>query len=260
MTIDRIRELAETVDTAAMSATQIAMLTIADAGISIEDAYAIQEASVLRRLERGEALVGMKLGLTSRAKMEQVGVHEPILGHLTSTMVLNDGGVIRVQEHCHPRAEPEIAFVMAEDLYGPVTPAQALQAVAGASAAIEIIDSRYKDFKFTLPDVIADNTSASRFVLGSDLVPCDLLNLGNLGIVFEVNGRIAEIGSSAAVLDNPARALAELANMLARRGKYIEAGQVVLSGGATAAVSLNPGDRVRVVVDEIGTAEFSVAS
>lgn len=260
MTSDMIRELAEIVDSAAMNAEEIPMLTPRYPELTIEDAYAVQEASVLRRLERGEALVGMKLGLTSRAKMEQVGVHEPIIGHLTTSMVLNDGGVIGLGDFCHPRAEPEVAFVLAEDLYGPVTPAQALGAVLGVAAAIEIIDSRYKDFKFTLPDVVADNTSASRFVLGSNVIPVDLVNLGNLGIVFEVNGAIAEIGSSAAVLEHPARALAELANMMARRGKYLEAGQIILSGGATAAVVLKPGDHVRAVIDEIGTAEFSVAS
>lgn len=259
MTSDQIRELAEIVDGAAFHATEIGMLTLQYPELTLDDAYAIQDASVRRRMERGEMLVGMKLGLTSRAKMEQVGVHEPILGHLTTSMVVNDGGVISLGELCHPRAEPEVAFILAEDLYGPVTPAQALGAVAGVCAAIEIIDSRYKDFKFALPDVVADNTSASRFVLGSNVVPPDLVNLGNLGIIFEVNGKIVEIGSSAAVLEHPARALAELATMLARRGKYLEAGQVILSGGATAAVALAAGDRVRAVIDELGSVEIVVA-
>jgi 2-oxo-3-hexenedioate decarboxylase len=173
-------------------------------------------------------------------------------------MIVNDGGTVRLEEHCHPRVEPEIAFILREDLRGPVTPVQALAAVSGACAALEVIDSRYRDFKFTLPDVIADNTSAARFVLGSALMPVHGLNLGNLGIIFEVNGEIVETGSSAAVLDHPARSLAELANMLARRGDYLRAGQIILSGGATAAVPLNAGDHIRVMVEEIGTAELRV--
>jgi 2-oxo-3-hexenedioate decarboxylase len=200
----------------------------------------------------------MKMGLTSRAKMEQMGVHEPIYGHLTSSMIVNDGGVIRLSELCHPRVEPEVAFIMKEDLRGPVTPAQALRAVAGACAALEVIDSRFKDFKFTLPDVIADNTSASRFVLGSELVSVDGVNLGNLGMIMEINGAIVEIGSSAAIYEHPARSLAELANMLARRGEHLMAGQIILTGGATAAVAVKEGDRVRLVVEELGTAEFRV--
>jgi 2-oxo-3-hexenedioate decarboxylase len=235
------------------------MLTAGEPDLTIDNAYLVQEASIALRLARGERLVGMKMGLTSRAKMEQMGVHEPIYGRLTSSMILNDGAVLDLSGLCHPRIEPEVAFIMKRDLVGPVTPAQALDAVAGVCAALEIIDSRYRDFKFTLPDVVADNTSAIAFVLGSRLMPHDAADIGNLGIVMEVNGKIVETGSSAAIYEHPARSLAELANMLARRGGRIEAGQIVLSGGATAAIPLNPGDRVRVEIDEIGSAEVRAA-
>lgn len=255
----RIQQLAGIVDNAAMNLQEIDMLTLEEPGLTIEHAYSVQEASVGLRLERGEGLVGMKMGLTSRAKMEQMGVHEPIYGRLTSSMILNDGAVIRMSECLHPRIEPEVAFVMGKDLAGPVTPVQALEAVSGVCAALEIIDSRYRDFKFTLPDVIADNTSAIRFVLGSMLVQARKVNLGNLGIVMSVNGKIVETGSSAAVLDHPARSLAELANMLARRGERLLAGQIVLSGGATAAIPLKAGDHVRVEIEEIGSAEVRIA-
>jgi 2-oxo-3-hexenedioate decarboxylase len=258
MTSDRIQQLAEIVDNAAINLTEIGMLTADEPELTIERAYDVQGASIARRLGRGERLVGMKMGLTSRAKMEQMGVHEPIYGRLTSSMVLADGGTVRLAELVHPKIEPEVAFIMKRDLRGPVTPAQALDAVAGVCAALEIIDSRYKDFKFTLPDVIADNTSAVLFVLGSTLIPADRVNLGNLGIVMEVNGSIVETGSSAAIYEHPARSLAELANMLARRGEWLEAGQVVLAGGATAAIPLRSGDHVRVEIDEIGSAEVMV--
>lgn len=259
MTNERIAELAAIVDNAAMNLTEIDMLTAGEPGLAMAEAYAVQRASVALRVARGERLVGMKMGLTSRAKMEQMGVHEPIYGCLTSSMVMNDGAVLRLAETIHPRIEPEVAFILADDLEGPVTPAQALAAVGGVCAALEIIDSRYKDFKFTLPDVVADNTSAVRFVLGAEYAAPEYVNLGNLGIVFEINGVIVETGSSAAVLDNPARSLAELANMLARRGERLEAGQIILSGGATAAYPIKAGDWVRVTIDEIGTAEVRVA-
>lgn len=259
MTEEQILRHAETVDVAAHTATAIPMLSRDGNAIAIDDAYAIQSASIDRRIARGDVIVGMKMGLTSRAKMEQVGVHEPIYGVLTATMIVNDGGTIRLDELCHPRVEPEIAFILDRDLHGPVTPVQALAAVSGVCAALEVIDSRYRDFKFTLPDVVADNTSAARFVLGSTSVPADRVNLGNLGIIFEINGVVVETGSSAAVFDHPARSLAELANMLARRGQHLRAGQVVLSGGATAAFELSAGDHVRAVIEDLGTVELRVA-
>ncbi len=258
MNNDRIQQLARIVDNAAISRTEIGMLTAEEPELTIDEAYIVQEASIARRLERGERLVGMKMGLTSRAKMEQMGVHEPIYGMLTSSMVLNDGAVVGLGDFIHPRIEPEIAFVLNDDLHGPVTPAQALDAVGGVCAALEIIDSRYKNFQFTLPDVIADNTSAVAYVLGSTLVQAKKINLGNLGIVMSVNGKVVQTGTSAAIYEHPARSLAELATMLARRGEYLRAGQVVLSGGATAAIALNPGDHVCVEIDEVGSAELRV--
>ena len=188
MNKERIKELAGIVDDAAANAREIGMLTADEADLSIAEAYLIQRQSVQRRLKRGERLVGMKMGLTSRAKMEQVGVNEPIYGHLTSTMIVLDGGTVDLAGLCHPRVEPEIAFIIGEDLRGPITTVQALDAVAGVCAALEVIDSRYKDFKFKLPDVIADNTSASKFVLGSRLVAAHEVNLGNLGIIDRGNG------------------------------------------------------------------------
>jgi 2-oxo-3-hexenedioate decarboxylase len=259
MVFSRIEECSALLDSAALERREVDMLTLSESGLTIEHAYNVQEQLVARRLSRGEQLVGMKMGLTSRAKMEQVGVHEPIFGRLTDAMRLSDGGTIVMDELIHPKIEPEIAFILGEELSGPVTPAEALRAVAGVCVALEVIDSRFRDFKFTLPDVIADNTSASRFVLGSTLVDARELNLGNLGIIFEVNGVVRETASSAAVLDNPARSLAELANMLARRGETLQSGAIILSGGATAAVELKRGDRVRAIIEDIGSAEAITA-
>jgi len=254
-----IVRLGSWVDDAAVNARLIPMLIKDEGEIALEDAYLIQRHSIERRQLRGDGLVGMKMGLTSKAKMEQVGVHEPIYGHLTRTMQLDDGGVLKRSEHCHPRTEPEIAFVLYDDLEGPVTPSQALNAVAYVCCALEIIDSRYEDFKFTLSDVVADNASSSRFVLGNVHRRPDEIDLGNLGMVLEHNGEVVQTGSSAAILDHPAASLAALANMLAPLGEKLSAGMVVLAGAATAAIHVHPGDHVKVSVDQLGSCGFTVA-
>lgn len=260
MTEEKKRELAELVDEAAREGRTIEQLTAREDGLDVATAYEVQRMSMERRLARSERVVGMKMGLTSRAKMEQVGVHEPIYGHLTDGMVVRDGETISMEGRCHPRAEPEVAFIMDRPIAGKVSDAEAVSAVRGVTAAIEIIDSRYENFSFTLPDVVADNTSASGFILGNHVVPIGDLNLGNLGITLEVNGEVAETGSSAAIYDHPVRSLVELIHMLSRVGSGLNAGDIVLAGAATAAVHLKPGDHVRALVEELGTAQFFVST
>ena len=247
-----ISRLATIVDDAAMNTTPITMLTKDAGDFGFENAYKIQRASMALRAARGDGLVGMKMGLTSIAKMQQMGVHEPIYGHLTKSMRLEDGGTIIKSNHCHPRIEPEVAFLMKRDLEGKVTPAEALAATDGVCAALEIIDSRYENFKFTLPDVVADNASSTKFILGSVVKSHNDLDLGNLGMVLEQNGEMVQTGSSAAIYEHPARSLAKLSEMLSKVGEKIHAGHIVLAGGATAAVALNQGDVIRLRVDALG--------
>lgn len=218
--------------------------------LSLHDAYAVQRTLLALREEDGERLVGWKMGLTSRAKMQQMNVHEPILGFLTDRMLLSDGDTLDLSTLQQPRVEPEICFVMGADLVGPVTPAQALAAVKGVCAALEVLDSRYKEFKFTLTNVVADNASAAHIVLGSALALAD--DLSCLGIVLECDGRVIETASSAAIYDHPARSLAALVNMIAPR--TLRAGDIVMSGGATQAVALGGYRSVRVSVERVGSA------
>ena len=253
---DQIDAFAARLDDAVLSTTPTPKLT-ATTSFSLSDAYVIQRAGIALRKLRGDDLVGMKMGLTSRAKMVQMGVEVPIYGHLTKSMILDDGGVVRRAHHIHPRVEPEVAYILKHDLEGPVTPAQALLAVDGCCCALELIDSRYEKFQFTLEDVVADNGSSSRFVLGNVIKPREF-DCGNLGMVLEKNGVTAEIGSSAAIYEHPARSLAALANQLALVGEKLHAGQIVMTGGATAAIALEVGDVVRVRVDGLGSAGFSV--
>jgi 2-oxo-3-hexenedioate decarboxylase len=254
---DDVDALARILDRATENARPVPKLT-ATVSLSIDDAYAVQRAGVALRRLRGDVLVGMKMGLTSRAKMQQMGVPVPIYGHLTRHMILEDGGTVQRSAHIHPRVEPEVAFLLGRDLEGPVTPAQALLAVDGVCCALELIDSRYENFQFTLPDVVADNGSSSRFVLGSVVRSRDF-DTGNLGMVLMKNGVLAECGSSAAIYEHPARSLAALANQLAPLGERLHAGAIVMTGGATAAIALASGDHVRVDVQGLGSAEFFVA-
>ena len=254
----KLDAFASRVDQAARTIQPITKLTAEAPELDFEDAYLIQRKSMDLRFERGEELVGMKMGLTSVAKMKQVGVHEPIYGHLTDTMMGSDGETLMRADYIHPRAEPEIAFLIGDRLMGPVTPAQAMLCVEGICAAIEIIDSRFENFEFKLPDVVADNASSSRFILGSEVFAPHEVDISNMGVVFEVNGEVRQVGSTAAIYEHPARSLATLANMLAKHGEDIPPGSVVLAGAATAAEFVHPGDHVCLRVDGLGSVRLFV--
>ncbi|WP_433282994.1 2-keto-4-pentenoate hydratase [Micromonospora sp. CA-244673] len=252
-----IAGIAEKLGAAADTATAIPQLA-AETGLDVDAAYAVQEALLQRRLDRGERLVGLKMGLTSKAKMAQVGVDEVIWGRLTDSMRVPDGGTVDVAGFIHPRVEPEVAFLL-DRLPEPGEPVGAFtRAVRAVAPAIELIDSRYANFTFSLPDVVADNTSAAAFVVGPwSPVP---EGLDNLGVLLEIDGRVAQVGSTAAILGDPRRALDEGIRLAGRHGVRLRKGWVFLAGAATAAVPLRPGAHVRAVVEKLGTASLKAAS
>lgn len=252
-----ISALARTVDDAAREGKAIAQISD-KTPITLEEGYAVQAAAFSRRLARGERQIGVKMGFTSRAKMVQMGIDDMIWGRLSDRMLVEDGGEIDLKNYVHPRVEPEIAFLLGAPLEGPVTATQALAAVEAVAPAMEIIDSRYRNFKFSLADVVADNCSSSGFVLGAWQSPD--ADLSNLGMVMEFNGRPVQIGSSAAILGHPVRSLAAAARLSTEAGARLEAGWIVMAGGATAAEALSPGIHVRNLVQELGFAAFSVAA
>jgi 2-oxo-3-hexenedioate decarboxylase len=252
-----IEKTALAVDEAARSATAIPQFS-SSMDITVDEAYQVQALSLEQRYKRGERQIGIKMGLTSRAKMVQVGVDEVIWGRLTDAMLVDDGGEIDIANYVHPRAEPEIAFLMKKSLSGLVSPAQALAAVEAIAPAIEIIDSRYQNFKFSLADVVADNSSSSGFVMGPWARPDT--DTSNLGVVFEFDGRPVQIGSTAAILGNPARSLAAGSRMLGAQGLSVEAGWIVMAGGVTAAEALRPGVHVSNTVENLGRVGFTVRS
>ncbi|WP_070156809.1 2-keto-4-pentenoate hydratase [Sphingobium phenoxybenzoativorans] len=252
-----IDDLARTVDEAARTATEITQLAESHS-LTVDEAYAIQALSMRQRFERGEKLIGMKMGLTSRAKMQQMGVSDVIWGRLTDAMRVEDGDAIEFEKFVHPRVEPEIAFILKRPLEGRVTLLEAMNAIEAVAPAMEIIDSRYRNFKFSLPDVIADNSSSSAFVLGPWNSPST--DISNLGMAMQINGRAVQIGSSAAILGHPGRSLAAASRLVAASGLRLEAGWIIMAGGATAAEKLLPGMAVRLDVERIGRTAFSVSS
>lgn len=245
--------LAERLDEAQRSATATPQLV---EPINLEDAYAVQKASMARRYARGERRIGIKMGFTSRAKMVQMGINEMIWGRLTEAMLMEDGGTIDFARFVHPRVEPEIAFLLAHPLPGKVTPMAALAAVAGIAPALEIIDSRYENFKFSLTDVVADNSSSSALVVGPWSSPA--IDFSNLGMILEIDGAARQIGSTAAILGHPIRSLVAAARLAEAAGEPLQAGDIVMAGGATAAEALSPGQHVRLSAQTLGTAEFRV--
>jgi 2-keto-4-pentenoate hydratase len=222
--------------------------------LSAADGYRIQRALLELFRARGARIVGKKTGLTSRAKQVAMGVPEAIYGYVLDVHLLREGQPVRMAELIHPRVEPELAFIMGERVQGPgVTTPQVLAATRAVVPALEVIDSRYRDFKFRLADVIADNCSASRVVLGATEVPLTGLDLRLQGMVLEKNGVLADTGTGAAVLGHPASAVAWLANKLAEVGECLEPGDLVLPGSPVEALFVAPGDEVRATFDRVGS-------
>lgn len=252
-----VAALAARVDEAARVGSAIAQLTADHPDLDVTEAYEIQRLSIARRCARGEKSIGLKMGLTSRAKMRQVGVDEVIWGRLTDAMRIDEGDEIGLAGRVHPRVEPEIAFLLKRSLEGRVSPAEALAAVEAIVPAMEVIDSRYRDFRFNLADVVADNASSSGLVLGGAVSP-HAIDVGNLGIVMSFDGRAAQVGSSAAILGHPLRALTAAARLATEAGGRLEAGSIVLAGAATEAVPLRPGVHVRTTIAGLGAVAFSV--
>jgi 2-oxo-3-hexenedioate decarboxylase len=222
--------------------------------LDLATAYEVQSETLRRRQARGERIVGVKLGLTSRAKQKRMGIDVPLTAWLTDAMVLPAGEPVPQSELIHPRVEPELVFVLGERLEGPgVTAAQALSAVELVYGGAEIIDSRYRDFTFTLPDVIADNASSGAYVTGPVGLRPDELDLSLEAVMLEVDGAIVDSATGAAVQGHPAQALALAVNDLGRRGVALEAGWVVLTGGMTDAVFAPPGTTVGCHFTNLGS-------
>ncbi|HWD03305.1 MAG TPA: fumarylacetoacetate hydrolase family protein [Amycolatopsis sp.] len=247
-----VAEWAARLDDAATGRKPIGPLT-GEGLDGVETAYRVQNELVRLRVARGERLVGGKLGLTSKAKQRAMGVDKPLYGLVTSGMARPSGTRLALSELVHPRVEPEVAFVLGQALEGPdVTIADVLAATRHVCPALDVIDSRYEGFAFKHLDAIADNASSAVFALGDDFSPPPP-ELTLTGCVLEVDGQVIESAAGAAVMGQPAAAVAFMANQLALRGGRLEAGWVVLSGGLTAPVPLKPGGTVSATISGLGS-------
>ncbi|MFA5121038.1 fumarylacetoacetate hydrolase family protein [Zavarzinia sp.] len=231
----------------------VAPLTSRGFPITIDDAYAIQKAFLGHRIGPANAVVGKKIGVTSRPVQSMLGVTQPDFGLLLADMAVPERGDIPMSTMIQPRAEGEIGFVLKRDLIGPgITNADVLRATEGVIACLEIVDSRITDWKIAIQDTVADNASCGVFVLGDRLVDPATLDLALAGMVIEKNGRIVGTGAGAATLDSPVNAVAWLANTLGARGIPLKAGEVILSGSLAALIPVTAGDAICVTIQGIG--------
>lgn len=254
METNLINELGDQLYNALLTQTPLEPLTARYADLSIEDAYAIQQRMIGRRLHAGEKVVGKKIGVTSKAVMNMLGVHQPDFGHMLDGMIFGDGDAIAASTLIQPKAEGEIAFVLGKDLVGPgISAADVLAATKGVMACFEIVDSRIRDWKIKIQDTVADNASCGVFVLGDRMVNPRDVDLRNCGMVLEKNGEIVVTGAGAATMGSPVNAVVWLANTLGRLGIPLKAGEVILSGALGAMVPVQAGDNLRVTMGGIGT-------
>lgn len=250
-------KIAQMLDLAACQVEAVNQLSSSGDTISLEQAYEIQKLLIKERCLRGEKVIGIKMGFTSREKMLQMGVNDLIWGQLTDAMQITEGGQIELPGYVHPRIEPELAFLLKRPLAGEVTLSDAMQAVEAVAPAMEIIDSRYKNFQFSLEDVVADNASSSGFVLGAWQPVCT--NMDNLDMALTINGKLQASGSSAAILGNPYQSLCHAARLSEAASITLKEGWIVLAGAATAAFALAAGMHVKAEVEKLGQVTCSVA-
>ena len=224
----------------------------------VDGAYAVQTLNTEFWLEQGRRIVGRKIGLTSRAVQQQLGVDQPDFGVLFEDMELPNDGMLDPGRVIQPKAEAEVALILAKDLpNGAASMADILNATDSAVAAIEIVDSRIKDWKITFADTVADNGSSAFFVLGPERKSLKGLDLYTCGMALEVDGAIMSIGAGAACLGHPLLAACWLANALAERGNPLRAGDVVLTGALGPMVAITPGQSVQAKIGGLGSVGFT---
>ncbi|MCU1546743.1 MAG: 2-keto-4-pentenoate hydratase [Homoserinimonas sp.] len=240
------------------SGIPIAPLTTTDPGLTVEGAYAVQMHQVTQWKRTGRQVIGYKVGLTSKAMQQQLGVDQPDFGHLFDDMMLDAAAPVSLDRYIAPRIEPEISFVLSKSLRGPgLTIDEVADAVDHAVISLEIIDSRIAEWKITLADTIADNASSGAVLTGSGTAVLGSIDLGALPVTMQHNGIVVGQGVGAAVLGNPLEGVLWLANTLGELGQTLEAGSLIMAGSITAAVSIRPGDTVRATFGQMGDIEVT---
>ncbi len=254
LTSENIQDLGAELHRAWAGATAIDPLIQRYPDLSITDAYAVQLAMVAHRIDAGQRVVGKKIGVTSKVVMEMLKVNQPDFGHLLSDMAHADGAAISLARFIAPRAEGEIAFVMASDVLGPgLTNAEVLRHIDCVMPCLEIVDSRIRDWQISIADTIADNGSSGAFVLGDRQAHPAALDLRNIGMVLQKNGEIVGTGAGAAAMGHPLTCVTWLANQLGTFGIPLQAGEVILSGSLSIMFPVQPGDSIDMTLSGLGS-------
>lgn len=254
-----MKSIVETIYDAQNGAYEILKVTETHKNFSVEEAYGYQRQLIDKYLSQGSRLTGYKMGLTSREKMVQMGIDAPIYGVLLDEMDIKEENLC-FNQLIHPKAEPEVAVKMKNDVAMDATMEELQAAIGFIAPAIEIIDSRFKDFKFTMADVVADNCSAVYFAYGEWMeYPMKAAKIDEIAVSLEINGEPKAAGIATAVLGSPLEALRELQLSLAKVGKQIKQDQIILTGAITTAVPIYPGDEVAVKTNHIGSVAIHCA-
>ncbi len=255
----KIESLAKRLTDARLNAAPIEQISNSETEFDQNDAYSIQELGIAHRVESGEKIIGLKMGLTSEAKRKQMNLDSPLYGVLTNKMQCENKGSYSLKNQIHPKIEPEVAFLFNKDLEGIVTREEVLAACEAVCPCMEILDSRYQQFKyFSMEDVISDNSSSSQFILGNWVKEFRSVDLGNLKMEMFVNGELSQSGNSSAISGDPIISIIQQCELLAKRNQKIHAGQFVLAGAATAAVQLMPGMEIELKVESLGNVSIKV--
>lgn len=255
-----IAEIAEILQTADKNKVSCPPIRGFFDGKDLENAYRVQQFITEKKLTEGQKIVGKKIGLTSEKVQAQLGVDEPDFGVLFNKMHVPNNGEISFQELMQPKAEAEIAFVLKKDLDKKKVSIEELKAAIDyAVIAIEIVGSRIENWNIQITDTVADNASASHFVLGEQKVPLEKLDLENCQMQLLVNGEKVSEGNGKACLGNPLNAAAWLADKMMELGNPLKKGEIILSGALGPMVNLNCGDKVQAEIDGLGSVSFLVA-
>ncbi|MBU8917700.1 2-keto-4-pentenoate hydratase [Bacillus sp. FJAT-29953] len=256
--IHRVQYVYEQLKQAEESKKSIAPLTELYPDLTIDEAYQVQLQMIGEKVQAGQKIVGKKIGLTSVAMQQLLGVDQPDYGHLLDTMEVSNQGTITLNDLFQPKVEGEIAFILNKDLSGSnVTVEDVLAATAYIAPALEIVDSRITDWKITLADTVADNASSGMFVIGEERYAVSDIDLPSIEMKLFKNGELVNKGYGSDVLGHPATCVAWLANKLSEYNVVLKAGEVILSGALSAAVVAEKGDRFTAGFSHIGKVEVS---
>lgn len=243
---------ATVLNTARLNGKPIAQISPQIPNFPRSSAYSIQEHQRETRLQAGEKQIGWKMGLTSEAKRRQMNLDSPLYGFLTDRMQVAHQGKFALKGSIHPKIEPEVAFWIKKDLSGKVSREDVLDACAGVASCLEILDSRYEQFKyFSMEDVISDNSSSSHFIVGPWREDFQGMDLKNLKMEMWADGAVAQTGISSDISGDPVVSVQQLCELLAERGQILKSGSIVLAGAATTAIELKPGMKIELKVDQL---------